>query len=118
MAGAYIIYASERSSVPHLGELFTVFPNFVIKRSTQFDANTTIERCFRARGKMDLVFGTLVFNLATKPYLESLGFACTAWFLASLYGDFLVSSEGRRFRSDAFAQLAIASSSAFVLLAA
>ncbi len=101
-----------------LGGLFTVFPNFVIKRSTQFDANTTIERCFRARGKMDLVFGTLVFNLATKPYLESLGFACTAWFLASLYGDFLVSSEGRAFRSDAFAQLAIASSSAFVLLAA
>lgn len=100
-----------------LGVLFTVFPNFVIKRSTQFDANTTIERCFRARGKMDLVFGTLVFNLATKPYLESLGYACTAWFLASLYGDFLVSSEGR-FRSDAFAQLAIASSSAFVLLAA
>lgn len=66
---------------------------------------------------MDIVFGTLVFNLATKPYLESLGYACIAWFLASLYGDFLVSSEGR-LRSDVFAQLAIASSSAFVLLSA
>lgn len=100
-----------------LGVLFTVSPNYVAKRSTEFDPNPTIARCFRARGKMDMVFGTLVFNLATKNYFESLGLACVAWFLTSLYADFLVSSEDR-FRSDAFAQLAIASSSAYVLLSA
>ena len=100
-----------------LGLLFTVAPAFVAKKSSQFDANPTTERCLRARGKMDVVFGTLVYSLATMPYVEALGYACLAWFCSSIYGDFLINTKDR-FRSDAFAQLAIASVSAGVLLAA
>lgn len=100
-----------------LGVLFTAAPSFVAKRSSQFDANPTTERCLRARGKMDIVFGTLVYSLATMPYIEALGFASMAWFLSSLYADFIINTRDR-FRSDAFAQLAIASVSGVVLFTA
>lgn len=100
-----------------LGVLFTATPNFIANRSTQLDANPTTERCLRARGKMDIVFGTLVYSLATMSYIQALGNACLAWLLSSLYADFAIATRDR-FRSDAFAQLAIASVSAAVLLLA
>jgi len=98
-----------------LGVLFTVAPNFVAKKSNQFDANPTTARCLRARGKMDIVFGTLVYLLPTMPYTQALGFACLAWFASSLFGDFIIRSRDR-FRSDAYAQIGIAFISAGVLL--
>lgn len=98
-----------------LGVLFMIAPNFVAKRSKQFDANPTTERCLRARAKMDLIFGALIYNLASVEYTRALGFGSVVWFVSSLYGDFIVSSRDR-FRSDAFVQLLIASVSAGVLL--
>ena len=99
-----------------LGVLFTLVPRF-IAQSNQFDVNPTTERCLRARGKMDSVFGTLAYCLATMSYTRSLGYACLSWFVTSLYGDILIDSRDR-FRSDAFVQLLIASVSAAVLLSA
>ena len=100
-----------------LGVLFTLVPNFIANKSSQFDANPTTERCLRARGKVDFVFGTLAYCLATMTYTQALGYACLSWFVASLYGDFLIDSRDK-FRSDAFMQLLIASVSAAVLLSA
>ena len=118
MVGTYIVHARRGCLYLILGVLFTVSPNYVAERSTEFDPNPTIARCFRARGKMDMVFGTLVFNLATKNYVESLGLAMVAWFLTSLYSDFLAPTSLPVAKSDVFAQLAISSSSAYVLLSA
>jgi len=100
-----------------LGVLFTLVPNFIANKSNQFDANPTTERCLRARGKVDSVFGTLAYCLATMSYTRSLGYACLSWFVVSFYGDILINSRDR-FRSDAFVQLLIASVSAAVLLSA
>lgn len=88
-----------------------------ILRPSQLDANPSTERCLRARGKIDIVFGILVYGLATMPYIQALVNACLAWFLSSLYTDFAIATRDR-FRSDVFAQLAIASVSAAVLLLA
>jgi len=100
-----------------LGILFTLVPSVVANKSNQFDANPTTERCLRARGKVDSVFGTLAYCLATMSYTRSLGYACLSWFVTSLYGDILINSRDR-FRSDAFVQLFIVSVSAAVLLSA
>lgn len=100
-----------------LGVLFTLVPKSIANKSNQFDANPTTERCLRARGKVDSVFGTLAYCLATMSYTRSLGYACLSWFFTSLYGDILINSRDR-FRSDAFVQLFIASVSAAVLLSA
>lgn len=98
-----------------LGLLFTLAPGSVAKRTNQFDVNPTIERCLRAKGKMDIVFGALVYCLVTMTYLQSLGCACLAWLCASLYADFIISTRDR-FRTDAFVQILIASASAITLL--
>eukprot|EP01083_Nonionella_stella_P198075 727577_1 len=100
-----------------LGILCTMAPNFVATKSSQLDANPITERCLRARGKSDIIFGSLVYCLATMPYIEALGYACLAWFASSLYGDFIINTKDR-FRSDAFVQLLIAGVSAGVLLTA
>lgn len=98
-----------------LGLMFTLAPEHVARDSDYFDSNPATLRCLRARGKTDVVFGSLVWSLATMSYAESVGVACAAWFAASVYSDFIVGSKDR-FRSDAFAQLLISSASAAALL--
>lgn len=100
-----------------LGILFVMAPAFIANKTSQFSANDTTERCLRARGKTDIVYGSLTYGLATMSYHEALGFACLAWFVSSLYGDFIIQSRDR-FRLDAFTQLAISSVCAGVLLSA
>ncbi|KAL9188331.1 hypothetical protein ACHAXT_006709 [Thalassiosira profunda] len=98
-----------------LGLLFVLFPGMIAKRSSQIDANPANERLLRAKGKVDIVYGSLVYSLASMPYTTALGAACLVWLCATLYGDFIAKTRDR-FRLDAFVQVIIASVSARVLL--